>query len=198
MIVSAKKQIDPCPVGNHVARCIGVIDLGTQSKEYQGKKTTSRQVRITWELPEEKKVFREENGEQPYLLSKDYTQSLSQKARLKSDLESWRGRGFTDEELQGFDIKNLIGKSCLLNVIHNDKGYANIAAIAPVPKGTTVPAQINPSQYFDLNEYNQEVFESLPEFIQDKIKLSPEYNLLKNPGQHDVSGTDYENDDMVF
>ena len=41
------------PVGTTVARCVKIIDIGTQKGEYQGKATSKRQCIIGWELPNE-------------------------------------------------------------------------------------------------------------------------------------------------
>jgi hypothetical protein len=64
-----------------------------------------------------------------------YTLSLSDKANLRKHLEAWRGRKFTPLELRGFDLENLIGVNCQIQVIHNisDDGrtFANVQAIVP-------------------------------------------------------------------
>lgn len=199
LMATAKQTIDPAPIGNHIARCISVIDLGTQSYEYGGKTNTSRKIRISWELPNEQKIFKEENGMQPYVLSKEYSLTLSKKSKLRNDLESWRGKPFTEIELKGFDILNLLGKCCLLNVIHNEKEYAEITAITPIPKGTNVPEKINDLIKFVISEFDEKVFNGLPEFLKTKIIASPEYNALKNPDQLHTENDEGEYiEDMIF
>ncbi len=40
---------------------------------------------------------------------------------------------------EGFDIEKLVGKNCLINIVHNTKGdktYANISGVMALPKGT--------------------------------------------------------------
>ena len=55
-------------VGVHKARCIKVIDLGTQKNDYQGQISWKRTVLIIWETPEEL------DGEgKPMTISKFYT-----------------------------------------------------------------------------------------------------------------------------
>lgn len=203
MIVKATGTVsDPCPAGNHVARCIGLIDLGTQEETYQGKPKRQRKILIKWETPLETKVFKEENGEQPYIISKEYTMSLADKSNLKKDLESWRGRAFTEQELAGFDLKNVLGVPCLVNVIHNDNGYAKITNVSPLPKGTTCPEAINvPFQYFSLDEFDKVAFDSLSEFWKKKIESSPEYKSLGSPERatsFDDMGTPAGDDDIPF
>jgi hypothetical protein len=78
-----------------------------------------------------------ENGK-PFSCSKKYTASLNEKATLRHDLESWRGRAFTQEELKGFDLEKVIGVNAQVMVMHNTKDgktYANVATVTPLGKG---------------------------------------------------------------
>ena len=110
LIATAPKNTDYSPIeaGTYLARCVQVIDLGTQTIEYMGELKQYRKVRLAFETPTETKIFKEENGEQPYMLSKEYTLSLGDKANLRADIESWRGKTFTQEELEGFDLANIL------------------------------------------------------------------------------------------
>lgn len=178
-ILAAEGETKPriqAPAGSHVARCISVIDLGTQETPFG----EAHKVRITWELPDEKAVFKEENGEQPFVLSKDYTLSLYEKANLRHDLESWRGRAFTEQELKGFDISKLIGAACLLSVIHktSDKGktYANISSVSALPKGMQCPPMINDAVEYSISDGKSNVYESFPEWLQKKIAGAKEWD----------------------
>ncbi len=175
-------NFDPVPAGSHVAICTRVIDLGTQKTEWKGQAKLRRECVIAWELCNEKKVFKPERGEEPYFSSKKYGVSLNEKATLRADLESWRGRQFTAEELEGFDITSIVGKPCLLTIVHNtDKGntYANVKGVSPVPKGMPIPAQHNVSVIFSLESFDQKVFDGLSENMKKKISESPEYKALK-------------------
>lgn len=176
------------PAGSHVARCISVIDLGTQDTPFG----ESHKVRITWELPEEKAVFKEEKGEQPFVLSKDYTLSLYEKANLRHDLESWRGRAFTEQELRGFDISKLLGAPCLLSVIHktSDKGktYANISSVSAMPKGMQCPEQYNPTVEYSIEMGHNSRYMALPEWLQKKIANSREWGAEPKLPEDEESG----------
>lgn len=164
----------PAPIGTHVARCVKIIDIGTQKGEYQGKVTIRRQCVIGWELPDELMPDGESAGK-PFVVSKFYTASLGEKANLRKDLESWRGRSFTEAELAGFDSKNILGKPCLVTVIHTDKGKSRVASVTSVPKGMNVPAQVNTSVYFSLDDFDPAVLESLTDGFKKMIQVSPEY-----------------------
>ena len=172
-MLTAKNEIaELIPAGTHVARCIGVIDLGTQYSEKFGN--SSRKVLVKWELPDELM----DDGK-PVGTSKKYTLSLNEKANLKKDLESWLGRGITEQEQkEGFALGDLLGKPCLLSIIHTqsgDKTYANIAGVMSIPKGTQVPAQFNPMTTYDVEDGKNAVFEKLPDWIKKMIGESKEF-----------------------
>lgn len=170
------------PIGTHVARCVKMIDIGTQQGEYQGKATYRRQVIIGWELPNELMQEGDAAGK-PFVVSKFYTASLGEKANLRADLRNWRGRDFTDEELAGFDAKNILGKPCMLSLTENDKGKVRVTGVMALPKGTAVPEQINPTLFFSLEpqDFKPEVFEALSEGYKKMIRVSPEYMELTKP-----------------
>jgi hypothetical protein len=167
------------PAGTHQARCIGLVDLGTQRNEYQGVTNLRRQVLVTWELPGELM----DTGK-PYIVSKFYTQSLNEKSRLYADLVNWRGREFSPEELAGFDAKSILDKPCLLSVTMNDAGKARVTGLMKQPKHMEPPPRVNEITYFSLEpgEFNRETFDRLGEGIQRIIRLSPEWAELQNPG----------------
>ena len=168
------------PTGTHIARCIKVIDIGTQKGEYQGQANIRRQCIIGFELSNELMTEGDYKGK-PFVTSRFYTASLSEKANLRKDLENWRGRAFTEEELKGFESKNILGKPCMLSLTENDKHKVRITGIMALPKGAEVPSQVNSSVYFSLDEFNQQTFDGLSEGIKRLIKASPEYMGILNP-----------------
>ena len=164
------KSVD---AGTYPARCIKVIDLGTQHGEYLGIAQIKKQVLITFELPTELIESGEWAGS-PYSISKFYTASLGEKATLRHDLEAWRGRPFTEDELKGFDLKNVLGKPCMISVIKTDTGKSKINSVMAVMKGMTVPDAINTFVYFDIDEWDNGIFIGLTDGIKKIIMQSDE------------------------
>lgn len=158
------------PAGMHTAILYSVVDLGTQEVKMQGQPAKyKRKVRFTWELPDEKM----EDG-RPFSSSREYTQSSHEKATIVKDMKAWTG----DLVTNGFNPKSLLGKACNLTIAHTakeDETYANIMGIAPLKKGEQVPPITNPLVFFDMDAFDLETFNALPEFLQTKIKASPEY-----------------------
>lgn len=181
---SEGQDFEPVPAGLEFGRCISVIDLGTQipvNPQYK----PSRQVLIEWELPG---VTYEKDGKSiPRKILKFYNMKLGKSkkpSKLRTDLESWRGKPFTEEERDGFDIDKLLGVACALNVVHNkvdDKIYANIASISPPPKNYTVPPQFHPSTKYDIEQGEDKVFEGLHEWIRKKISGCMEWTGEAEP-----------------
>jgi hypothetical protein len=197
------------PAGNYLARCYQMIEIGTVEEIIMNVPKTLHKVRIGWELPTELKVFKEENGEQPLVISKEYTLSMHEKSNLRKDLKSWRGKDFTEDEAKRFDITALLGLPCMLNIIHKpsksdaSKVYQEIAGITSIPKGFSVPKPINPVVVLSYDKFDNEVFEKLPDFIKNKMKSSQEYAKMMNP-EHRPMPEDYDEvevetvDDLPF
>jgi hypothetical protein len=186
--------------GMYVARCYSVIDLGTQRNEMYDN--TQRQVRIGWEINEMMS-----DGKQPFSVGAFYTLSLGEKSNLRKVLQGWRGRDFTDAELKNFDLFSILGKPCTLNITKKENGNPKVASVSPLMKGVAPMEPYNELQSFSLFEdFDQEKFSKLSSRMQEKIKLSPEYQ--KATGQkvepHNDNNShemvpDYEpNDDIVF
>lgn len=197
----AKREL--VPAGNYIARCYQMLHIGTIVENVMGEDKTLNKVRIGWELPTELKIFDESKGEQPLVISKEFTLSLHEKATLRKVLASWRGKDFSETEAKGFNILKLLGIPCMLNVIHKTSKtgneYADIASVTPMPKGVGCPEQINKSIVWDFDEPDFVLLESLPDFIKDKIKSSDEYQKIDTPHAVNMPASpSEETDDLPF
>lgn len=209
MAITATSQggttYEPVPAGTYIARCISMVHIGTVMESYQGENKLQNKVRIQWELPTELKVFKEEAGEQPYTLGKEFTLSLHEKATLRKFLESWRGKAFTEEEAKAFDITILLDKPCMLNVIHKKSKtghtYAEIASVSPMMKGIQCPPMINKLFQFSYDPFEQWRFDELPEWLKEKVRTSIEFQALATAGAHEAPPApehEESDDDLPF
>jgi len=185
---STGKDFKQVPPGNHVAICYAVIDLGTQHKDAISGEWGSQPARdveeilFMWELPHEMVTYEDKEGNKitrPQAISFFYTNSLNEKANLRKHLESWRTRAFTQEELRGFKVSAVLGKPCMLNVVHKTNGKAQITSVGAMPKGMDVPERTNDLISFDLDNFDQEVFDRISKGIQDIIKRSAEWQQFE-------------------
>lgn len=199
----------PVPAGMHLARCYRIIDLGTQKTEYEGNIDYKRKLKIVWEVHGEddagKPIVTSKN--EPMIITKDYTVSWGDKATLRKDLQSWRGKEFTEEEQRRFDLKSVLDKWCMLNVAHKPKksgggAYANVVAVTPVPNAIkgALPKGHNKCGLFMLSEPDMEMFETFGDYLKKTIQAAPEWKAVSSrPAQAaPADGFDDMDDDMPF
>lgn len=192
---SSGQSYEMIPQGLHTAICYSVIDLGTHKFEYQGKVTEIRRVLITWEIPDERIMVEKEGGDinMPRAISKEYTLSLHENSNLRKDLETWRSKQFTPEELEGFDLTKLLGKPCQIQVLHEKKDSGKmvqkVTSIVQAPKGYKAEPE-NTLVYYSFDD-DMIIPENLPEWIVKKIKEAKEYIEPVDqsiPGIEDIQG----------
>ena len=184
------------PPGAHFAVCNMVVDVGMQPG-FSGK--LQHKIYIRWECPDERVEFQKKDSnvkvEGPATIGKWYTLSLADKANLRHDLENWRGQAFTAEELQGFNIFNVIGKACQLSVVHEPsadgkKTFANIKAVMGLSKEQRARAkdykvETGPMIY-SLETPDPHRFEVLPDWLKEKI--SSRVRLTGTSSQNEPNG----------
>ena len=195
------------PSGMHLARCYRVVDLGTQKSEYLGQIKHLPKVMLQFE------VFGESDDGVPLItpkgeplsVTKNFTLSLSEKATLRKDLQTWRGREFTADELRGFELKNVLGAWAMLSIVkavgNNGKEYSNIQAILSVPpqiKKAGLPEGHNPTVIFSIDEPDMAVFETFRDGLKEKIMGSPEWQDKHGKDSKPSSGFDDMDSDIPF
>lgn len=163
---------NPAPEGTHIAVCTQVIDLGHQYSEFYDK--TAHKVMIGWELQSDEK---RDDGK-PFVVWKRYTLSLGDRANLRRDLKAWRGRDFTPEELDGFDLRNILGKSCMIGVTHravDGKTYVDVSTVAALPKNMKAAKAEGTQIYFDINDPDMAAYGTFSDGLKKTIQASEEW-----------------------
>ncbi len=162
-----------------------LVDLGTQKVTWDGEEKWTPKLRLAFELPDqvlEGEVT--ENGKttkvtKPMVVSIELTRSLGERATLRKLLEQWRGAAFTSKELASFSLKNLLGKACLLTLVHKTsqagRQYCAIQGMAKLPKGMRAPTTTQNGQvFYEIEQGTGGQFSELPEWLQEKIRSSKE------------------------
>ena len=203
----------PVSPGMHLARCYRIVDMGTQKSEFQGQVKHLQKVMLQFEVHGEDdsgKPLVTAKGE-PMSISKNFTLSLAEKATMRKDLQAWRGRDFTPEELRGFELKNVLGVWAMITASkalgNNGKEYTNIVSINPVPvaiKKAGMPEGFNKLAMFVISNPDMELFETFGNGLKEKITSSPEWRARSPaPGTQPApdrpsSGFDDMDDDIPF
>lgn len=190
------------PAGNYVARCYSLVDLGTHTQDGQFGKTTNHKIKISWEIldvdeNEQPLTILIDGKDVPLTISKSYTLSLHEKASLRKDLASWRGRDFSEEEAKAFDVSKLVGAYAMVNVsqdVTNGKTYANVKGLSPLHNSikNNKPVGYHENVMFDLDAPDMKVFNTFHEKLQTYIKESPEW--AKSQGVEHFENHEAEDD----
>lgn len=174
----AKPKIPPVEPGVYIAICVGILDLGEQFSEKF--KNYRNEVQFIWELCGETV---EVDGEQkPRQLSRTFSVAASKKSNLRGFISGWNGVQYGDDQFADLDLFTQVGKACQLNVVLNDTGeYANVDSAIPLPKGMPAPVTDTAPILWNMDEWDDKAFEALPDWVQEKIKKSTQYQQMHAP-----------------
>jgi hypothetical protein len=180
---SSEGDFELPPGGTYPAVWIGLINLGTQPREYNGKKWEEEKILFIWELTSEADA----NGEN-FTVQQDYTFSLHEKANLRKMLEAFWGKSMGED--QELDLVILIGKPCVLSLTEgkSSKGqkFIEIASVARPMKGQNVPAPTREPFVWDFDLHDGNGDPPIPDWVHplygrdivEEIKRSPEWTEL--------------------
>ena len=147
---------EPIPAETHVAVCVGYVDLGTQTSDFQGQSKEQRRVMLFWDIPEVRVDY---NGKSmPARISNRYTLSMYEKAGFRKMLDVWNGAPLTADEMQSFDLDKLINRPAMLQVQHKPNlkkpgsVYENVVAVNPLFKGIPRPQMETPAIKYEIED----------------------------------------------
>lgn len=201
------KDFKKVPPGCHFAICNMVVDLGVQKTTYKGRDKTQHQVYLRWEIPDERTTWEKDGKttEGPCAIGATYTLSLSEKAKLRALLENWRGRPFSEQELQGFDITSVAGKCCQVMVQHETSGgktYANVTGVMGISRDQRERARTASSEIgvvvYELDNPDKAAFEKLPNWLKEKLAERVPPQTTKTANSFAPSGDDDFDDPIPF
>jgi len=157
--------------GSYPARIVQVLDLGKQEDDYKGKVTVRDKIWITFELPTETITI--DNEEKPRWISKDFTKSFGEKALLTKVLNA----AFDTSEVPEIEsFKEFLGREMLIEIGSTSTGKDKWIGAMKLPKGMSVAPLANNTVYFDMDNPDADVLNSLPDFLQEKITSSESYD----------------------
>jgi hypothetical protein len=186
--MNSNSNFELTPAGNHIARLYKIVNLGTIDSGFQnedGSPKLQPKIRLYFELPKKLLTYTDKEGKEvtkPFSISKEVTLSMfkgKQVAKLRDIVESVLGVTLKDEEADVFDVEDLLGRACMVQVAHetgkDGAVYAKIATISSLPEGIEAPEAVNPKEVVDVNTSSQEEIGKLSEYLRVKIESSVEY-----------------------
>lgn len=167
-----KPKTPPVKPGVYLAVCVGVIDLGEQYSELY--KNFSNKIKFIWALPTE--TMEVDGKQEERQLSREFSVATKKTSKLRTFLNNWNGITYGDEDFLELDLFSQIGKPCQLNVVLSENGeYANVESAIPLPNGMPAVDSNTPYIMWDMDRWDDTVFASLPEWVQEQIKKSTQY-----------------------
>lgn len=177
-----QKELD---IGNYFCRIAQVIDLGLHHKESWDAATKTfvkemdkapvQMIMVTYEFTTE--FMKDEQGneleDKPRWLSETFA---LHPLRVELATSTKRYNAIDTKGEFGGDWSLLLGAPCTVTIAHKKSGKAKIGSVAPPMKGMPVPELKNPPKMLDLSEPDLEIFQSIPVWLQDRIKDNLEYN----------------------
>lgn len=175
-------QQAPMDEGTYPARVVQVIDLGVQEQRaFKGvAKPPAQTIYQTYEFLDE--FCKDEDGED----QEDKPRWLSEQFplySLEADLAKSTKRYYAldPEENFGGDFTLLVSSPCMVTIHqYEDKkgevknGISSVAAMRP-KEAAKAPELVNPPKVFVIDNPDLEIFKSLPDWLQDKIKGGLEF-----------------------
>ena len=147
LIARGGGDFKPAPEGLHEAVCVDVVDKGVKENSFGG---SAHKISIVWEINSLMDDGRN------FTVSNWYTLSLHPKANLHKVLKAWRGKPFTPEELNGFDLEKVIGAPCRVVVEHSEKEgrtYANVTTVMKADRNNIMKPSGNYIRMQDREDY---------------------------------------------
>jgi len=171
------------PQGPHVATAFAVIGVGMQETTYGPR----NRVYVGWEIHDERFQWEKDGAENdiPASIWRAYNVSMHKNATLREDVEAWMGKTMTKEEVQTFDLFDLVGRPCQLTIEHSSVGdriFNNVKSVNQLMRGVDVPPlesdEIRYLQPHELADWNL-----VPDFIRKKVEaqVKPEEKPEEEP-----------------
>lgn len=181
----SKFKQEPLEAGTYPGRVVQLIDLGLQPQQpYMGQEKAPRyEMMATYELVD---VFmKDENGNEdetkPRWISETFGLNPLDNDRATS---TKRYNALDPTGDHGGDFTALVGQPCNVTIALNvgkgknaGKVYENVSAVTSVRARDLArfPELVNEPRVFTLDDPDLEVFNKLPQWLQDKIKGNLEY-----------------------
>jgi hypothetical protein len=174
-VKTVKKDYGRVEDGTYPARIVQLVMLGEQLQTdwKTGEALTTKngdldyrpEIWVTFEFPTERVKYEDDEGvevDRPRWTSIRYTFSFGEKANFKKLINAVAPNAEV--------LDDLIGAAGIVTVGSTSGGKAKITGVTSPMKGMTIPELENEPIVYDLDEPDEEVFDSLPDFLQENIR----------------------------
>ena len=178
----SRPRMEPMEPATYPARTVHFADLGLQARpDFAGEtKPPVNMVALTYEFVDCFVLDEEGNDDisKPRHLTEMVPFYSMDAERAKSTA---RIKALDPSGAANGDLLKLLDVPCMVTVVHNPRKeggvWENVAGVAPMREkdAKACPPLVNPPRALDLDNPDLDVFNSLPKFIQDKIKAGLDF-----------------------
>jgi hypothetical protein len=177
-------QQDELEIGTYMCRVAQVIDMGIRPREkwepatnsfvVDESKAPAQAMMVTYEFTTEfvKDADGNPQEDKPRWLSENLF-LFSLEVDLATSTK--RYKAIDPTMAVGGDWTKLVNAPCMVTIVHKKNGKAKIGSVTPIPKGIPVAELKNDPKVFLMDEPDTTIFESLPDWLQGKIKEALNY-----------------------
>jgi len=175
---SSNQDFEKPQPGSYLARCVELVDLGTQHSEspLYGSQVAHK-VMIGFELiADEVGALVRDSKNETFVVRNEFTFSMNSKATLRKTIEAWTGTALTPEQADNFDFETLLGKLVVLQLSEQTSAKGTVFVKTTAYMATKRTGEgVRPLVLFTLGSPDMTVFSNLPKYIQNKIQESDEW-----------------------
>lgn len=146
---------DPVSKGDHLARCIGVVDMGLEKSMFSD--TFQPKTLFVFEVQDEPVEW--EGELVPKIITAKVTTSAYEKSTMRQWLNNWLAPDDSEFDT-GFDLERCVNEPCMIHVNHDiskkdkSKIFDKVTNVSSVYKGLVVKAATNSLFYFSYPEHD--------------------------------------------
>lgn len=172
--------------GYHDAVCKIVADIGTQEPKNEAWNAVKKII-LVFELVDE--------SSKDKIVWQSLMLTFTAKSKgLARTMKSWLGV----KNVADYDMANALNKSASIQIEHSQDGnYANIVSVTQA-RGKVAKGFMKPASVFLDENWDEDDFEAMPDWIKNKIVDSPEYDEVASPKSKKANkrkGRDEEEDE---
>lgn len=205
-----RKRAPAVAPGAYPARVVSLVLMGKQVQSFQGEeKAPALRLRMTYELLDE--FLKDDAGkdmeDKPRWVTQEFN-FLSLKADKATSTKVYYALDPTEQH-QG-DFSKLVGMPCIVTIANEkskktDAVYEKVSAVSSMrdKEAAKAPQLVNKPYLFDFYEPDMEIWERLPEWLQNNIKAAVDFEggalqkaLLAAGKNADVTKDQVEDDEV--
>ena len=181
--VSKNTNTENLPDGTYPAVLFRMVQIGTITETFKNQPRAVKKILFSFVIPSMTRSLKEMIV--PYIVHKEYTESLFGASHLRRDMIALSGRDMFSEDAQNgtpYDLEDLLGAVGLITTRHlklsDGKTIVDISGFEPLPEDDIYPDNPLPFQSLNFADFDWKLYNALAERLRRRIAGSREYQAF--------------------